>query len=106
MSRPDRPHVSAGSRRPGDGREVTWADGARERVDAIVPATGYRPDLGYLEPLGALDPDGFARHRGGVSTTHRGWGFVGLEGQRSLSSATVRGVGRDARHVVRHISEY
>ncbi|MCG8927445.1 hypothetical protein [Lentzea sp. CC55] len=42
-------------------------------------------------------------HDRGVSRHHRGLGFVGLEWQRSLSSATLRGVGRDAFHVVRRL---
>ncbi|MEU4446526.1 NAD(P)/FAD-dependent oxidoreductase [Actinosynnema sp. NPDC050801] len=86
-----------------DGDRVTWADGSRERVDALVLATGYRPGLGYLEAMGALDADGYPRHRSGLSTTHPGLGFVGLEWQRSLSSATLRGVGPDARYVVRRL---
>jgi putative flavoprotein involved in K+ transport len=86
-----------------DGAEVTWADGGREPVDAIVLATGYRPGLGYLEAMGVLDHDGNPRQREGVSTTHRALGYVGLEWQRTLTSATLRGVGRDARYVVRRL---
>lgn len=90
-----------------DASGVTWADGSREPVDAIVLSTGYRPGLGYLEALGALDADGYPQHPEGLSTTHRGLGFVGLEGQRTLASASasasLRGVGRDARYVVRRL---
>ncbi|MFC6091538.1 flavin-containing monooxygenase [Saccharothrix lopnurensis] len=86
-----------------DGDAVTWFDGIRERVDALILATGYRPGLGYLEAMGALDANGYPRHRSGLSTTHPGLGFVGLEWQRSLSSATLRGVGPDARYVVRRL---
>ncbi|WP_176579667.1 NAD(P)-binding domain-containing protein [Actinomadura formosensis] len=83
-----------------DGDHVVWADGVREHADVVLLATGYRPDAGYLAGLGALDEDGTPRHRGGVSTTHAGLGYVGLEWQRSLASATLRGVGADARHVL------
>jgi putative flavoprotein involved in K+ transport len=83
-----------------DGHDVVWRDGDRERVDVVLLATGYRPDLSYLEPTGALDERGRPLHRAGVSTAVGGLGFVGLEHQRSIASATVRGVGRDARHVV------
>jgi len=86
-----------------DGSTVTWADGTTEQVDVILLATGYRPDVGFLAPLGALDHAGRPRHRGGLSTTHPGLGYVGLEWQRSASSATLRGVGRDARHLVRRL---
>ncbi|MEU3747322.1 MULTISPECIES: flavin-containing monooxygenase [Streptomyces] len=80
-----------------DGPSVTWAGGAAEDVDAIILATGYLPDLGYLAPLGALDAAGRPRHRDGASLAHPCLAYVGLEWQRSLSSASLRGVGRDAR---------
>jgi len=83
-----------------DGDSVVWPDGRRETVDAIVLATGYRPDLPYLAATGALDDDGRPLHRAGISTTVAGLGYVGLEYQRTFASATVRGVGADARWVV------
>ncbi|OLF09699.1 FAD-dependent oxidoreductase [Actinophytocola xinjiangensis] len=79
-----------------DGDTVTWPDGTREHVDTILLATGYRPALSYLDPADR-------GHRKGISTTSPGLGFVGLEWQRSFASATLRGVGRDARHVVRRL---
>jgi putative flavoprotein involved in K+ transport len=78
---------------------VLWADGSRERVDAVVFATGYRPDLGYLQSLGALQ-NGIPKHVGGISTTHPGLAYTGLELQRSFASNTLRGVSRDAAHVM------
>lgn len=66
----------------------------------MILATGYLPHLGYLAATGALAADGRPLHRRGVSTTVSGLGYVGLEYQRSIASATVRGVGRDAEHVV------
>lgn len=86
-----------------EGDKAVWADGEVERVDTVVLATGYRPALDYLEGTGALAADGVPLHRGGVSTTVPGLGYVGLEFQRSFSSATLRGVGRDARHVLRRL---
>lgn len=79
-----------------EGSKVIWPDEGREHVDTIILATGYRPDLPYLHGLGT-------EHDRGVSRRHPGLGFVGLEWQRSLSSATLRGVGRDAAHVVRRL---
>ncbi|MEU0651416.1 NAD(P)/FAD-dependent oxidoreductase [Streptomyces albogriseolus] len=89
-----------------DGTKATWADGATEEIDTIVLATGYRPDLGHLRPLGALDADGHPRHREGLSTTHPGLAYVGLEWQRSLSSNSLRGVGRDAARVARRLAAH
>ena len=79
---------------------VAWPDGTREPVDTVVFATGYHPDLGYLGPLGALDTKGMPLHAGGISATHPGLVYLGLEFQRSFSSNTLRGVHRDAEHVV------
>jgi putative flavoprotein involved in K+ transport len=78
-----------------DGDRLVWTDGTRERVDVLILATGYRPGLAYLGVTGG------PAHRGGVSTAVPGLGFVGLERQRSFASATLRGVGRDATHVLR-----
>ncbi|NNH70600.1 NAD(P)/FAD-dependent oxidoreductase [Nocardia uniformis] len=86
------------------GSSLDWASGEREHVDAVILATGYRPALDYLEPLGALDAHGAPHQRFGLSRTHRGLGFVGLEYQRTILSATVHGVGRDARYVARRLT--
>lgn len=87
-----------------EGDFVEWEDGTREHIDVLILATGFRPDLGYLAPTGALHADGAPRHRHGLSTTVAGLGYVGLEFQRTFASATLRGVGADARHVIRRIS--
>lgn len=83
-----------------DGDDVRWSDGTRERVDAVILATGYRPGLDYLRAIGALDDDERPLHRRGISTTVRGLGYVGLPHQRSIASATLRGAGPDAEHVI------
>ncbi len=83
-----------------DEGEVVWSDGQREPVDAIILATGYRPSLGYLLELGALDAYGAPVHAGGISTTHLGVVYLGLEFQRSYASNTLRGVSDDARAVI------
>jgi putative flavoprotein involved in K+ transport len=79
---------------------VIWPDGTREKVDTVLFATGYRPHLDYLSPLGALDTEGMPLHSGGISATHPGLVYLGLEDQRSFSSNTLRGVHRDAEHVI------
>jgi len=86
--------------------KVTWADGTTEQVDAIVLATGYRPDLPYLAGLGALDAAGRPLHRDGASLTHPLLAYVGLEWQRNLSSNSLRGVGRDAARAARRLAAH
>lgn len=98
--RPDRRSLFASV----NGVTVTWADGEQEDVDTIILATGYLPDLGYLAPLGALNKEGLPGHRDGVSLSHPRLAHVGLEWQRSLASASLRGVGRDARRAARRLA--
>jgi putative flavoprotein involved in K+ transport len=85
---------------------VRWADGLEERVDVVIFATGYRPRFLYLANLGALDVDGHAIQRGGISLTVPGLYFVGQSKQRNFASATLRGVGPDAAVVVRHLARF
>ncbi|MDW6057544.1 hypothetical protein SAZ11_05080 [Streptomyces sp. FXJ1.4098] len=90
-----------------DGAKLLWPDGTREGVDTILLATGYRPDLPYLAGLdGAFDAAGHPCHREGIATGVPGLAFVGLEWQRSLSSNSLRGVGRDAARVARRLAAY
>ncbi|WP_188193553.1 flavin-containing monooxygenase [Nonomuraea sp. SYSU D8015] len=89
-----------------DRDHILWADGTRERVDTVIYATGYRPHLDYLRPLGALDDNGLPLHVGGLSATHLGLGYVGLEFQRSFASNTLRGVHRDAEHIAAPIAAH
>ena len=83
-----------------DGDDVCWSDGTREAVDVVILATGYRPGLDYLAAIAALDGDGRPLHRRGISVSVPGLGYVGLPHQRSIASATLRGAGPDAEHVI------
>jgi putative flavoprotein involved in K+ transport len=83
-----------------DGDQVIWSDGDREAVNAIILATGYRPSLDYLRELGALDEQGMPIHAAGISATHLGLVYLGLEFQRSFASNTLRGVSADAAAVI------
>jgi len=85
---------------------VVWPDGKREPVDTVIFATGYRSNLAYLNPIGALDSEGKPLQVAGISTEIQGVYYVGLEGQSSFSSATLRGVGSDAKFIVRNLISY
>lgn len=85
---------------------IIWPDGTHEVVDTVIFATGYRPELSFLEPIGALNAEGRPLQLGGVSLQVPGLYFVGLEGQRSFASATLRGVGPDAKYVVKKLYTY
>jgi putative flavoprotein involved in K+ transport len=85
---------------------VVWDDGEEEAVDAVVLATGYRPNLDYLRPLGVLREDGRPYQRAGIARSIPGLYFVGLPFQISFASATLRGVGPDAALVVSHARRF
>jgi putative flavoprotein involved in K+ transport len=82
---------------------VIWKNGVKERVDTVIFATGYRPYPVHLKNIGALDSEGIPLQAAGISTMVPGLYYVGLEGQRSFASATLRGVGPDAKFVVRKL---
>jgi putative flavoprotein involved in K+ transport len=83
---------------------VIWPDGTKEKVDSIVFATGFKPIIPYLSGIeGALDDRGYAIQKAGVSSSVPGLYYLGLSGQRSFASATIRGVGSDAKYVVKHL---
>ncbi|MHA6481010.1 flavin-containing monooxygenase [Paenibacillus sp. strain BS8-2] len=85
---------------------VIWPDGAREKIDSIIFATGYKPNMPHFQALGATHAGGDAIHQAGVSEVVPGLFFVGLYGQRSFASATMRGVGPDAKYVVNKLVKY
>ena len=85
---------------------VVWADRTNEKVDTLIYATGYRPNLGYLADLGALDPSGRPLQRRGVSTSVHGLAYVGLSNQSTYASATLRGVEPDAAYIVKHLRHH
>lgn len=86
---------------------VVWSDGGEEKVDSVIYATGYKPDVNYLTTQkAAQDLSGNPLQYKGISTSIDGLYYVGLSGQRSLSSATIRGVGADAKYVVKHLIKH
>lgn len=85
---------------------VVWANGEREPVDVVMFATGFRPNLPFLSGTGALASDGMPLHVAGVSTEFLGLYYVGLSNQRSFASATVRGVGADAKYIAKKINRF
>ncbi|UVJ46163.1 NAD(P)/FAD-dependent oxidoreductase [Pseudomonas sp. LS1212] len=86
---------------------VVWADGQHEAVDCLVFATGFRPNISFLEDLAVTDDHGRLMQRDGRALYTPGLYFVGLPMQRNFASATLRGVGPDAEvilpHLLRHL---
>ena len=86
-------------------RGVLWANGDSEAFDVVICATGFRPHLDYLTTCGALNTKGLPLQRGGISQALPGLYYLGLEGQRTFNSATLRGVGSDAAYILNHLQK-
>ncbi|SFQ67474.1 flavin-containing monooxygenase [Hymenobacter arizonensis] len=67
-------------------------------LEAVVWATGYRPDYDWID-LPILAADGSPQHHRGI-TTAPGVAFLGLNWLDSRRSALLNGAGPDARRVV------
>jgi putative flavoprotein involved in K+ transport len=87
-----RPRVAGAS-----GRAVRFADDSELMVDAVIWATGYRPDHSWID-LDLTDADGRLRHERGVSDIP-GLYFLGLSWQHTRGSALLGWVKDDAEFI-------
>jgi putative flavoprotein involved in K+ transport len=83
------------------GCTVSFADGSELDVDAVIWATGYRPDHSWIK-LPVADPDGRLRHRRGV-TDVPGLYFLGLSWQHTRGSALLGWVKDDAEFIAEQV---
>ena len=83
-----------------DGQPVT-ADGPVPDVHTVVWCTGSDPDHAFLDPA-VLGEGGRPRERRGVAD-EPGLYFLGLDFQFALASATIQGLDRDARYLLRRM---
>ena len=81
----------------GDGHRVRFEDGSERAVDAVIWATGYRPDYAWIA-LPIVDDRGHLRHRRGV-TDVPGLYFLGLSWQYTRGSGLIGFVKDDAEFI-------
>jgi putative flavoprotein involved in K+ transport len=79
-------------------------DGRTLDVANVVWCTGFVPDFSWIE-LPVFADGGWPRHERGIVPSRPGLYFMGLPFQRTLSSALIGGVGRDAQHIARHLAQ-
>jgi putative flavoprotein involved in K+ transport len=82
-------------------RTITFSDNSTLEVDAVVWATGYRPDYSWVE-LPVFDRDGRLRHRRGV-TDQAGLYFLGLTWQYTRGSGLLGWVKDDAAFIAEQL---
>ena len=85
-----------------DGHRVSFEDGTELEVDAVIWATGYRPDHSWIT-LPIFDTDGRLRHRRGV-TDSPGLYFLGLTWQYTRGSALIGFIKDDAEFIAEQIA--
>ena len=83
-------------------RAVTFADGSELDVDAVIWATGYRSEYGWIE-VPVFDHNGRVLHRRGV-TDYPGLFFLGLTWQHTRGSALLGWVKDDAEFISERIA--
>jgi len=86
------------------GKTVRFENGGELDVDAVIWATGYRPDYSWLE-LPVIDAEGRVRHRRGL-TDLSGLYFLGLYWQWTRGSALIGWVKDDAEYIAQEIEAY
>jgi putative flavoprotein involved in K+ transport len=84
------------------GRTVKFDDGSELDVDAVIWATGYRSDYGWID-LPVFDQNGRLLHRRGA-TDHPGLFFLGLTWQHTRGSALLGWVKDDAEFISERIA--
>jgi putative flavoprotein involved in K+ transport len=73
-------------------------------IRAIVWATGFRPDFGWLD-VPVVDAKGQLNHEGGVADSP-GLYALGLPVLRRRKSTFICGIEDDAREVIEHLARY
>jgi putative flavoprotein involved in K+ transport len=86
------------------GRTIRFADNSELELDAVVWATGFRPDYSWIK-LPVADPAGRVRHRRGV-TEVPGLYFLGLPWQHTRGSALLGWVKDDAEFIASQIDAF
>ena len=90
---------------------TTGVDGGRPQLEDgrvldaanVIWCTGFSPGYDWID-LPIFNEHGYPIHEMGVVESRPGLYFIGLLFQRTLSSALILGVGRDAQYVVEHIA--
>jgi len=81
-------------------------DGRVLEVNNVIWCTGFRPDFSWIDlpVFGEEEKPKEPIHRRGIVATEPGLYFVGLFFLYAGSSALLRGVGRDAEYIAKHMA--
>jgi putative flavoprotein involved in K+ transport len=79
-------------------------DLAKENIQNVIWATGYRPDYAWLN-VPVLDRKGWIKHQGGIAEAP-GMYVLGMPFLRCRKSSFIHGIEDDARFVSNHLDDY
>jgi putative flavoprotein involved in K+ transport len=79
-------------------------DGRVLEVANVIWCTGFRPDFSWIDLPIFGEEDNEPTHERGIVAHEPGLYFVGLSFLYAMTSGFLRGVGRDADHVAKHIA--
>jgi putative flavoprotein involved in K+ transport len=85
-----------------EGGRPVLADGTVVDAASVVWCTGFRQVFDWID-LPVFDERGWPREYRGVVDEAPGLFFCGLSFQYAFASMILPGVGRDAKHVARHV---
>jgi putative flavoprotein involved in K+ transport len=84
---------------------VIWTDGTKEKFDALIWCTGFKPALDHLSSLG-LSSTEKPQTQTTKSVDVEGLWLVGYGSWTGYASATLIGVGRTARQTAEEVADY
>ena len=79
-------------------------DGRVLDVANVIWCTGFRPDFSWIDLPVFGEEENEPMHDRGIVASEPGLYFVGLFFLYAMSSAFLPGVGRDAKHIAKHIA--
>lgn len=84
---------------------VIWPNGEKERFDAVIWCTGFRPNLQHLKPLNILENSRIKTEHTRAAKEPNLW-LVGYGNWTGFASATIYGVGKTARTTAKEIKAH
>ena len=85
---------------------VVWSSGGETTADVVIWCTGFSPALDHLNSLGIVGQDGKVAVNENRSVASPNLWLVGYGDWTGLASATLIGVTRTARDVVKQVQSY
>lgn len=99
-----RKNVTAVGRTTAAEKDIIFTDKTKlSTIKNVIWATGYRPNFNWIKGL-EIDKDGYPKHKRGVSAMKNLY-FIGLPWLYTRGSATLGGIKKDAKYLIKQIDK-